>query len=128
MPLAEDQSVAPQKSESCSRAKVEAAMAGVALAACVTLPIWYAAAVVPLPVAVLLLAVSVAPAMPSRTPTRQQWKWPLPSTLQMPPTLLTCRLRLRYHARYLRDLLLLHVLQLARVPLERHRFVGNEGK
>ena len=86
------------------------------------------AAVVPLPVAVLLLAVSVAPAMPSRTPTRQQWKWPLPSTLQMPPTLLTCRLRLRYHARYLRDLLLLHVLQLARVPLERHRFVGNEGK
>ena len=86
------------------------------------------AAVVPLPVAVLLLAVSVAPAMPSRTPTRQQWKWPPPSTLQMPPTLLTCRLRLRYHARYLRDLLLLHVLQLARVPLERHRFVGNEGK
>ena len=86
------------------------------------------AAVVPLPVAVLLLAVLVAPAMPSRTPTRQQWKWPLPSTLRMPPTLLTCRLRLRYHARYLRDLLLLHVLQLARVPLERHRFVGNEGK
>ena len=44
-----------------------------------------AVAMVPLPMAVLLLLVSAA--MPWRTPIRQQWKWQLPSILQMPPTL-----------------------------------------